>query len=73
MWSMNRWEKHVVYMANQPNTLQKKANSWLVNVDNPIDTKRLFWNSSTHLRLAWDIVNHVLGHVKKTYGTSGGT
>ena len=25
MWSMNRWEKHVVYMANQPNTLQKEG------------------------------------------------
>ena len=39
-------------MANQPDTLQKMTNSWLVNVDNPIDTQqdqlRLV---STHLRL----------------------
>ena len=39
-------------MANQPDALQKMTNSWLVNIDNPIDTQqdqlRLV---STHLRL----------------------
>ena len=37
------------YIANQPDTLQK-GNSSLVNVDNPIDTKRLK-DKSTHPRL----------------------
>jgi hypothetical protein len=29
------------YIANQPDTLQKMTNSLLVNVDIPINTKRL--------------------------------
>ena len=34
-------EDHGKYIANQPDTLQKMTNSLLVNVDIPIDTKRL--------------------------------
>ena len=30
-----------IYIANQPDTLQKMTNSLLVNVDIPIDIKRL--------------------------------
>ena len=30
-----------IHIANQPDTLQKMTNSLLVNVDIPIDTKRL--------------------------------
>ena len=45
-------------MANQPDTLQTMTDSWMVNVDNPIDTKRLFWISfypSKNSKIALDV------------------
>ena len=39
-----------IHIANQPDTLQKMTNSLLVNVDIPIDTKRLK-DQSIHVRL----------------------